>query len=355
MPEIVANLHMHTRYSDGSGSHTDLAQSAIRAGVDVLLVTDHNVWVNGVEDYYHDPDGERRVLLLVGEEIHDRTRIPQKNHLLVWGAERELSPFAAEPQRLLDSVNQAGGLAFIAHPIDPEAPSVKETDISWEDWSVSGYTGIELWNGFSEFKTRLKTMIHALYYAFDFDRVARGPLPQTLQIWDRLLAEKRRVVAVGGSDAHALHRRLGVLRRVVFPYEAHFRAVNTHLQIAQPLSGDVLEDRRLVYDALRQGHAFIGYDRPAPTRGFQFIAQGIEKTVGMGDEIPARGGVTLQIRLPQRAECRLLQDGALLKTWRKTENCTYITTEPGVYRVEVYLPFKGERRGWIFSNPIYVR
>jgi hypothetical protein len=28
---------------------------------------------------------------------------------------------------------------------------------------------------------------------------------------------------------------------------------------------------------------------------------------------------------------------------------------PGVYRVEAYIEFKGKRRGWIFSNPIYVK
>jgi hypothetical protein len=160
---------------------------------------------------------------------------------------------------------------------------------------------------------------------------------------------------VGGSDAHQLRARLGPLRRTLFPYEFHFRAVNTHLILPRPLQGDVAEDRRAIYDALRQGHAFIGYDLPASTRGFNFIAQGVNQTVGMGDELPVQGGVTLQIRLPRRTECRLLKDGAVIKIWRKSENCTLIVTEPGVYRVEVYIPFLGKNRGWIFSNPIYIR
>ena len=54
-------------------------------------------------------------------------------------------------------------------------------------------------------------------------------------------------------------------------------------------------------------------------------------------------------------KCRLLKDGQLVKTWRKREICTYIATEPGVYRVEAYRSYIGRRRGWIFSNPIYVR
>jgi predicted metal-dependent phosphoesterase TrpH len=146
MPEIVVNLHMHTRYSDGTSSHADLVQAALRAGVDTIIVTDHNVWVNGPEDYYGpsgEPAGsERKVLLLVGEEIHDRVRNPQKNHLLAFGAGRELSTLAPDPQRLIDGIAQAGGISFLAHPDDPAAPAFKETDISWEDWDVQRYTGI---------------------------------------------------------------------------------------------------------------------------------------------------------------------------------------------------------------------
>src|SRR5512136_740489 len=102
MHEIVINLHMHTFFSDGHGTHADIAQAALRAGLDAVIVTDHNVWVNGPENYYR--AGDQRVLMMVGEEIHDTTRDPQKNHLLVFGAGRELAPFAADPQRLLDTV-----------------------------------------------------------------------------------------------------------------------------------------------------------------------------------------------------------------------------------------------------------
>jgi hypothetical protein len=75
----------------------------------------------------------------------------------------------------------------------------------------------------------------------------------------------------------------------------------------------------------------------------------------MGEDIPAQGGVTLQIRLPDLAECRLIKDGKVLKEWKRGENFAHITTMPGVYRVEVYRRYLGRRVGWIFSNPIYIR
>jgi hypothetical protein len=353
MHEITVNLHMHTPYSDGHYSHARIAQAAIRCGLEAVIVTDHNVWVNGPEGYYK--EGDKRVLLLVGEEIHNQARVPQKNHLLVMGVGRELAPLAPEPQHLLDTIQKSEGLAFIAHPVDPPAPAVGETDISWVDWDLHGFTGIELWNGFSEFKGRLKTMLHALYYVFNPRRIARGPFPEALRKWDELLSQGGKVVAIGGSDAHALPARMGPLRRTVFPYEYHFRAINTHLLLTRPLSADIFQDRRLILEALQEGHAFIGYDLPAPTHGFRFRAQGVDGMASMGDEIDSRNGVTLQIRLPLRSECRLLRNGKPVKIWRKHENCTYITSERGVYRVEVYIQHLGRKRGWIFSNPIYVR
>ncbi len=108
-------------------------------------------------------------------------------------------------------------------------------------------------------------------------------------------------------------------------------------------------------DALARGRGFVGYDLPASTRGFRFTARGLDNSVNMGDEISAKGGVTLQIRLPQPTECLLIKNGKVIKTWHKRETCTYNPAEPGVYRVEVYLPYLGMRRGWIFSNPIYVK
>jgi hypothetical protein len=50
----------------------------------------------------------------------------------------------------------------------------------------------------------------------------------------------------------------------------------------------------------------------------------------------------------------LIRDGQLVKTWQRSETCTHITSDPGAYRVEAYIHDAGKRRGWIFSNPIYI-
>ncbi|HRJ58547.1 MAG TPA: CehA/McbA family metallohydrolase [Anaerolineales bacterium] len=353
MHEITVNLHMHTRYSDGSGTHKDIATAALKTDVDVVIVTDHNILVHGFEGYYKEKN--KKILMLIGEEVHDQARDPQKNHLLVFDANREMATFADSPQNLIDQVRESGGLSFLAHPDDPEAKAFKETDISWEDWSVRNYTGIELWNALSELKTVVPTLLHGAFYAFFPAFVASQPIPNTLARWDELLASGNKVVAIGGSDAHALHMNLGPIHRVIFPYEFHFRTVNTHALLSGPLSGDVTSDKALLYKALAAGHCFVGYDLPAPTNGFRFSAQGRESTAIMGDEIPAKFGVTLQAKVPSHAEIRLLKDGQVIQTWNNQLSCTHITSEPGVYRIEAYRHYLGKKRGWIYSNPIYVR
>src|SRR5574339_150972 len=247
MHEIVINLHMHTRYSDGAGTHKDIGQAAIKTGLDAVIVTDHNVLVQGLEGYYRigAPSSSlrtSRVLLLVGQEVHDQDRVPQKNHLLAFNANRDVSTLADDPQTLINGVNDAGGLCFIAHPRDPEAPAFHETDISWEAWDVRNYTGIELWNGLSELKTVVPTKLHGAFYAFFPQFIGHSPILETLLKWDELLLDGRRVVAIGGSDAHALNMHMGPIHRIIFPYPFHFRTVNTHVLIPQPLTGDVPTD-----------------------------------------------------------------------------------------------------------------
>ena len=353
MHEIVVNLHMHTRYSDGSGTHKNIAHAAIQTGLDAVIVTDHNVLVRGVEGYYR--VGRRGVLLLVGQEVHDQDRDPQKNHLLVFNADRDLSALADDPQTLINGVREAGGLSFIAHPRDPEAPAFRETDISWVDWDVQNYTGIELWNGLSELKTVVPTKLHGLFYAYFPQFVGYSPIRETLNRWDELLTHGRPVVAIGGSDAHAMNMSMGPLHRVIFPYEFHFKTINTHVFIPQPLTGDVSTDKKMIYDALAAGRCFVAYDLPAPTKGFTFKAKGLEQSAIMGEEISVKGGATLHAHVPKQAEIHLIKDGKRIGVWKNSYAATHYVTEPGVYRVEVYRRYLGRLRGWIFSNPIYVR
>jgi len=350
--ELVVNLHIHTTYSDGTRLHRSIADTAIQAGLDAIIITDHNLLVRDIEGYYQSKG--KKVLMIIGEEIHDKLREPQKNHLITFGQSVELCTFAADPQLLINKVTDNGGLSFLAHPFENPLPQVNEVDITWEDWNIVGFTGIEIWNHLSELKNKSKNWLQLLFNVFFPTQYAKGPHPLSVKKWDDFLSKGKKLVAVGGSDAHSLEMKKGIFKRSIFPYLFHFQCINNHLIIPNQLTGNFLMDKMIIIDTLRSGNSFIGYDLPAPTKGFRFYAQGKNGTAIMGDEISLKNSVTLQIRIPEPVECRLLHNGRIIQTWYDQDICTYITKQPGYYRVECYLYFWGRKRAWIISNPIYV-
>ncbi len=335
---------MHTPYSDGEWYHAQIAQAASRAGLDFIVVTDHNLWVKGPEGYCHD------VLTLVGEEVHHVRRWPQVNHLLVYGAEAELSQCAEDPQRLIAAVRARHGLAFIAHPFDYALKFMHEPGIPWIDWEVEGYHGLEIWNYMSEFKARLPSRLVAVFYAFFPQFAIRGPFRNTLRVWDELLAAGRRIVGFGGADAHGTPMSFGPFKRVVFPYEYLFRCVNTHLLIDEALSGDVDYDKQLIYSALGAGYGWVGYDLLGSTKGFRFAARSASEYAEIGEEIRRVGAVNFEVEVPLEATMQIVKAGRGVVARKKGHRMKFTSVEAGAYRAEAYR----DGKGWIFSNPIYV-
>jgi hypothetical protein len=352
MIELIGTLHNHTPYSDGELYHADLAAAAAKAGLDFLITTDHNVYVGGVDRWMDFPGG-RRVLVLAGEEIHHQNRIPQKNHLLAVGVRTDLSRFAPEPQTLIDAVRDAGGAAFLAHPYDPASPLVHEAALGWDTLDVRGFSGLEIWNYMSEFKSLFRNRLEMLFYAFFPSAGILGPDVQTLALWDRFLAEGRRVSAVGGPDAHGHSYSLGPLRKVIFPYEYLFRAVTLHV-LVDKVAGDAVADGRAIAEALKTGSGWVAYDLPKPTKGFRFRAEGGGAFAGPGGEIPFSSGIALKADLPYPAEWRIMHAGEGSVGSGTGLQAVCLPCGKGAYRLEARRSFRGRMRGWIFSNPIYI-
>ena len=344
--EFTGNIHMHTVASDGRGTHTQLVQAAQAVGLDFLIVTDHNVLPRSEEGW------RGSVLMLIGEEVHDPDQELDGDHLLCVGVQRDVTPWAADTQGLIDEVRSQQALSFLAHPFERNSSLITET-YPWRQWHVTGYTGIELWNYMSEFRAYVRSRLIGLLIAKMPHWFTTGPWPETVAKWDALTQE-RPVVAIGGSDAHAFLYRLGPWPLTILPYEICFRAVNTHILAPEPFSGELAHDRALVLDALRQGHCWIGYDLPAATTGFRFRAYQGDRQAIMGDTLPAGRRTLFEVQLPRIGRIRLLRNGQVV-SYGVGDELRFISARPGVYRVEVYRRAWGRERAWIFSNPIYVR
>ncbi len=368
--EYFGNIHMHTTHSDGVGTFAQVVDAAHQAQVDFIFVTDHNVLVREQEEGYR-----RGVLALVGEEAHDDDRVPQRNHLLCLGITQDVASYARDPQVLINSVREQGALTFLAHPF--EEVTIKATlHWGWENWEANDYTGVELWNYMSAFRGFTTSTLRSLLMGYFPHYFLRGPLPVMLRKWDEL-TQTRAVVAIGGSDVHAHTYQIGPFRRIFLPYAHCCRALNTHILTPTPFLGSpsqdvdlhheaVQHDRALLLTALQQGHCWTGYDLVAPSRGFRFAAWQAAQAdspfaspphAHMGDTLAAatRDNVThFRVITPQAGEIRLLRNGQVVRQQRGQE-LIYSSDQPGVYRVEVWKRRWGAPRGWIFSNPIYVR
>jgi hypothetical protein len=289
-------------------------------------------------------------LLLVGCEINDRQN---KNHYLAFGTNQAFSTRLSAAE-YVKKVKEAGGIGFIAHPHEKRTHMKEHPSYPWIDWDVDGFTGIEIWNHMSEWMENLteqnkyQSFLHPL-------KTITAPQKKTLKLWDDLNL-KRKVVGVGGVDAHAhKYNLLGFMEVEIFPYKVLFKSIRTHIltntELKKGRSEDALEKaKRVIYDALENGYCFLANDYHGSSKGFRFIGEAEGKVFQMGDKISRVHGVQLKIDVPNpNAEIKLIRNGRVIDSW-EGKQITFNVNSRGIYRVEVYL----NRKAWIFSNHIRI-
>jgi len=108
-----ADLHMHSRYSDGLGSIQEiLAFVGQRAALDVIAITDHNTIEGALLASELAQKQDARFEVIVGEEVSTR-----EGHLLTLFIEQRIPP-GLSVERSIELAHEQGGLAIIAHPFN---------------------------------------------------------------------------------------------------------------------------------------------------------------------------------------------------------------------------------------------
>ena len=341
-------IHCHSTHSDGTGTVPEIAAAAQTAGLDYLLLTDHDTLAAadlGEEGWYGS------TLLLAGFEVSPR----RQNHYLAFGLRAPIDHRDMSPQQIVERVSADGGFGFLAHPFSKGSERFQRggEGMPWRDLDAEGYTGIELWSFVTDSAERVNSVRELLSFIAAPSRFLDNPPQRNLDEWDRLCA-RRRCVALGGVDAHQVGIRVrGRVPLRLMAYKRSFRHLRTHLLVEQTMSGDLEPDRARLFGALRSGHAYIAVDSLAPARGFRFWAERGDETLQMGDEAGA-GNWTLRVRTPLPARVRLVRDGEEVGAVRG-DSLEHRADAPGVYRVEAYRDAHGRERTWILSNPIYLR
>jgi hypothetical protein len=329
--DLACVVHLHSLYSDGTGSVPEIARAAKASEVDVVLLTDHDT----LEAKDRGEDGMRDgVLVVVGEEVSPRGG----NHYLAFGLDEVIDWREKSTAEICDEVRAAGGVGFAAHPWSRGSPRFKRAKgMPFE--ALECADGVEVWSWVTDTAERLPSLRAAARFVAVPHRVVDHPPPENLAAWDRMCAE-RRVPAIGGLDAHQIGKRIaGRVPLRLMSYKRSFRHLRTHVLCAEVSEAAVL-------GALREGRSYLAMDSLAPARGFEFFAEGPDGRVEMGAEAPA-GPYELHVSTPRPASVRLFRNGE--------EFPTNDVSEAGVYRVEARLNTHGRDRTWILSNPIYLR
>ena len=344
MHDLSCVIHLHSVHSDGTGTVRQIVRAGRRAGADVVMLTDHDTLAakRAGDEGWHDG-----VLLLVGEEVSP----PRRDHCLAFGVDEEIDR-DLPPAGYLQAIRAAGGISFAAHPWSRGSRRFERagTGMPFAALDSPDLDGVELWSFVTDTAETFESLREALRFVVAPGRVLEHPPEHNLREWDRL-CRSRRVVAIGGLDAHQIGKRIGpVVPFRLMAYRRSFRYLRTHVLCDEPPTGDLAHDRHQVYAALREGRCYLAMDSLGAPRGFRFGADGL----AMGAEAPA-GPRTFRVSVPAPAELRLLRDGELVASASDAKELAHETGDPGVYRTEVRRRAHGRSRTWIVSNPVYLR
>jgi hypothetical protein len=391
-----AILHAHAEDSSHTGgTRPEMLSEARKAGVHAIFLSDHH---RPPRDFVRDSwrGLHEGVLFVPGSEANGFLLYP--THSIM---EKMNGPAAA----LIEATRAGGGLIFLSHI--EERPG----------HSMAGLDGMEIYNRHFDAKkdaagllaimlkltapASLRELEESLNRYPDELFAAQVQYPaEYLAKWDAE-TQTRRLTGVAANDCHhnyillvkmvdentvkigtnvdsddqmrsitaklrpgireltKRHQRGDVLARIdLDPYSRSFRNVSTHV-LAPDLSELALRD------ALRGGHAYVSHDWMCDPTGFRFelvesprqrdvASAKSERHTVMGNQVKLAPGMRLVAEFPAPCRIRLIQSGKSIDE-RSGARMEYAIHSPGVYRVEGWLELAGEERGWIYSNPIYVR
>ncbi len=322
--EIHGAYHVHTSRSDGRGNVADVVRAAREAGLQFVVITDHNVLTP------EDAGWRDGVLVIEGSEIS-----APYGHIVGLGISRELS--REERQRdAMGSIRSLGGRAVLAHPFHPRRP--------FKRWGKGEWTGFEVvssdsfWGWAVKDRAVGRMALAALDLPWDPARSLlafyRHP-GRELERFDALFSEQG-----AGAPPHAL---LCASDAHGYPsYRAAFEAFSMHVALTP--SGDAAADSRAVVDGLLDGRAVCVFDGVAP-------AWGVRLSVEPGGE---RLRLSLSTPDPAPASFQLLRDGAPAAPFEAgAGGGTFSCGGPcGGHAWRVEATWGG--RPWLFTNPLRI-
>ncbi len=344
MHKALGAVHIHSTYSDGSENIETIAKIAKKAGLDWIVITDHNTmdgYLDNKEGWY---DG---VAVLIGEEISPDL----SDHYLGLGINSFISEHTT-PEEYINEVKKQGGIGFIAHPDESKTRKNPHEPLRWTNWDIKGFDGIELWNYLSDWTDNMAESNLYLDYLFRMKKLS-GPTEKTKKWWDELNIDNpdKIIPAIGGVDAHSFIYNICGISIKVFDYIDSFKAVLNEIYLDNKLSDSFDEAKKQILNSLKLGkNTIINKHWNKKNKNFEFSIQNTNKKAHPGDFIKLDSETTLSINLAREANIKLIYNGELILE-KFAKDYTLKDLKPGKYRLEVFY----KEYPWIFTNPIIVQ
>ena len=330
-------IHIHTKYSDGSGDLKDICKAAKLAGLDWIIITDHNNL--DIEEGFIEG-----ICVIKGEEIS-----PKNNHYLALGINKVITP-DLDTNDFIKEVRKQGGFGIAAHPDESNCRKNKNKPIKWLDKSLIP-DGIEIWNWFSTWGDNYSDRnIFKIIYAYLFKhKLITAPKTETLTWWDRLNNKSEKIFpAIGGIDAHALKINKYIIPITIFPYKKMFRTITNIISLNKPMDKDFETAKKQILNAIKEGRNII-VNRHLCQEIPQINATNTKSKASMGDSLNFDKNTYINIKLGRKFNIKLICNGELI--WNKCAKFAKIPLhKKGKYRVEIGL----DKLGYAYSNPIII-
>lgn len=341
-------IHIHTKLSDGTGNLKTVIKAAKKAGLDWIIITDHN--------YYDTDEGIFDGLYVIkGEEISPK----EHNHYLAFNINEKILP-NDNPQIYVDEVRKQGGFGFAAHPdegnyVDDNGALHPRKNshhcINWTDKNIKP-DGVEIWNWFSNWADNFddKNLYNLAYSYIHKHRIVTNPARNTLDWWDKLNNEAVNIIpAIGGVDAHALKRYRYLIPVTIFPYETCFNTITNFINLPQVLSKDYTEAKEQILNAIKCGHNTI-INRHIYSKLPNIYITNSKGKYYCGEDIELDDNSYLHFEANETFNICLIYNGKKLKEYTNNSFIHQIS-KSGKYRLEVSYKDKG----FLYTNPFNVK
>ena len=341
-------IHIHTSYSFDAKTPIDqVVNDAKKCCLDFIIITDHFRMDARTEGWEGFKNG---VFVVVGEEIS-----PRYNHCLALGLKTPIIAWkkSSDPKDYLTQVQLQNGISLIAHPDHTGAPKFGVKAYPWQNWSVNNYVGISIWDLMTDWQEKLKNIIFAFFAYIAPAFILSGPKQETLNRWDKISKDKK-IFGFGEIDNHASDKKFFGLNFKIFPFKFAFKTIRTHLLLKEKLSKNTEKGCAQIIEAIKNANGYVAQENWHSAKGFIFKIFNSNSSAISGDDFKITDKATIQIKAPKKCLIKVIRDGLVIKTSKKSSSLNFEINQKGIYRTEAYIKRFCFYKPWIFSNQIRV-